>query len=394
MTSLLCQKSNSGRITSSNRDLCDILLKEDNKHVPYMIKEKKTDSIIISDENDSLIHSISNAGFNNSNKSTQFTLKNQVGGSYLKNSVMFDIPASGKTTRSSIESCKKVSESEKQYNAQQPIKSNLKTRDLMVSSTLMASSVPATHSSLSSMSMDKFNNNNFQHEHKKFNRKKLKHMQQQLENRLCMRSATTNDIYKELNQIINDEKTFAQKINNHKEKCDQEKQLKREIIYKSWYRNVYEPMQSGIYNTMLSNQAQYARNIRNLKYLEYLNQCNKRNRVYQDDFEPNDYDPLNVISLEASVIGKLLDPTTLSQRKEFKEVNMISKDIRLPIITKIESPPSHIVWNNWIMDQYNTVDSQVRTRIANSCNASRHSSEYNLEWDRASNNTIEPNHNT
>lgn len=151
-----------------------------------------------------------------------------------------------------------------------------------------------------------------------------------------------------------------QRIASH----EREKTRKREVIYKNWYRNVYEPMQSSIYNIMLTEDADYARNIRNVKYLEYLNQCNNRGSVFQDDFEPAEYDPISMHNLDASLAQKLIDPTNLQRRKDDKEVNMINKEIRLPVITKADSPRSDVVWNNWILDQYNSIESNVRAKSA------------------------------
>ena len=123
-------------------------------------------------------------------------------------------------------------------------------------------------------------------------------------------------------------------------------------------------MQSEIYNLMASNQAELARNLRNLKYLEYLNQCNKRARCYQDDFEPSEYNPIEMVNLDASLHENLLDPTLLTRRKESRELGIIAKNNKLPGINKHESPRSDIVWNNWIMEKYNTIDSTIRIKSA------------------------------
>lgn len=378
MTSLLCQKTTSGVIVAGDQELFNHLLNDRQKIMPYLIKEKNLGSV-----GDLESPSVSEIA-----KSARYSLKN---GTSLKNNVMFNIPAtpnnSKPTTQSNSKAFKnnqlsvKSSSNQNMSHISDP---SVRRRELNASSTIL-SSVPQTHSSMSTTSnMEKqFNGNkSFQHEKKRISKKKLKGIQQQLENRLNLKSATTTDLYKELNKIVSNEKTLAQKVNTRIDQCEREKVRKREMIYKNWYRNVYEPMQTEIYKTMLSNSAEYARNFRNLKYLEYLNQCNQRNSCYQDDFEPAEYDPVSVVNLDASVGGRYLDPTTLPQRKEMKEVNMISQDIRLPIITKYDSPRSDVVWNNWVLDQYNTIDSTVRSKSAKKCNTSRHSAEYNLEWDR------------
>lgn len=123
-------------------------------------------------------------------------------------------------------------------------------------------------------------------------------------------------------------------------------------------------MQSEIYNLMDSNEAEFARNLRDLKYLEYLNQCNKRSRCYQDDFEPKEYNPVDLMNLDASLHENLLDPTILTQRKENMELGLIAEKIKLPVIAKYQSPRSDIVWKNWIMSKYNTIDSPIRIKSA------------------------------
>lgn len=123
-------------------------------------------------------------------------------------------------------------------------------------------------------------------------------------------------------------------------------------------------MQSEIFNLMGSNQAEHARNLRDLKYLEYLDQCNKRTRCYQDDFEPKEYNPVDMINLDASLRENLLDPTLLTRRKERMELGLIAKNSKLPVIARHESPRSDVVWNNWIMNKYNTIDSPIRIKSA------------------------------
>ena len=136
------------------------------------------------------------------------------------------------------------------------------------------------------------------------------------------------------------------------------------MIYKNWYLNVYEPIQREICKNMASPCAENARTSRYTRYLEYLEQVNRHGSVYQDDFEPAEYDPTNLINLDASVQRKLDDPTNLPQRKQFKELSMVNSHLKLPTITKVESPRSHVVWNNWLLDQYNSIESNVRAKSA------------------------------
>lgn len=65
MTSLLCQKSKTGTIITEDQDLRELLLKETEKVIPYMIKEKKPGNI--EDEFSSFSHSESNLGYGKSN---------------------------------------------------------------------------------------------------------------------------------------------------------------------------------------------------------------------------------------------------------------------------------------------------------------------------------------
>lgn len=355
MISLLRQKSDKGSIVASNKDLCDKLLGENPRQItPYtnLIKEKKAES--------------SMDDFISCNTDTRSNLTLKTDKLPARNSVMFNIPNTNENSNLQL---------------QHP-----STKKMNMSATIISSIPAGTHSSMSTTtSMDKFNNTNFQHEKKRLSRKKLRHVQQQLETRMSVKSATTIDLYKELNRIILDENKLGEKITRRIEQTEREKERKREIIYKNWYRNVYEPIQDGIYNMMLSTDAQYARKIRNSKYLEYLNQCNKRQSVFQDDFEPTEYDPIHMLNLDASVSCKLLDPTTLAQRKVDKELGLMRTNMqRLPTIRRANSPRSDVVWNNWILDQYNTIDSGVRAKSAKKCNSSRYSSEYNLDWDRGS----------
>ena len=188
MTSLLCQKSRTGTIITENQNLRETLLNETEKIIPYMIKEKKPGTI--EDEFSSFAQSESNLGYGKSN----LTLK--TGTNPLRNSVMFNLPGSAHTSRTAPAAANRSSSQSNNKNYLNINKStnNYKNRENNASSTQL-SSIPPTHSSMSTMSMEKFNSNKFQHEKKRLSRKKLKHVQQQLENRLSLKSATTCDLY-------------------------------------------------------------------------------------------------------------------------------------------------------------------------------------------------------
>ena len=168
---------------------------------------------------------------------------------------------------------------------------------------------------------------------------------------------------------------FFKKINNNIEKSDAAELRKRELLYKNWHLNVYEPIQKEIQKNMNSSNADMARHIRNLKYLEYLQHVNKYGYAFQEDYEPTDYDPCDVISLCANVPVKLRDPTTIRQRIQHKEDRTILKlitgkdftdkqtdRIKLPLIMNDTESRGDLDWNSWILDQYNTIESTVRTK--------------------------------
>ena len=225
MTSLLCQKSLTGTIVNENQELYEKFLREPTKIAPaYLIKENNIrDSIF---DFDSYTHSESQAksslkvsknigkmnyGYRNDLYDPKFS---QNGITNSKNNVMFNLPNKSKSFREEKNTFKARHRNQSLYS-QNPdtLKCELKQDVTTNSSTLISASVKdRTDSSLSSATLNRFNSNSnhFQHEQKQLSRKKLKNVQQQLENRLNMKSATTNDIYKELDKIVEDEKTLVQ----------------------------------------------------------------------------------------------------------------------------------------------------------------------------------------
>ena len=166
-----------------------------------------------------------------------------------------------------------------------------------------------------------------------------------------------------------------QVIDNEIEKSHTSELRKRELLYKNWYLKVYEPIQSKIRNNMLSSNADYARDIRSLRYLEFLHQVNKLGGVYQDDYERNEYDPMNLLNMDSSLTHKLKDPTHISTRKFLEEDGMVLKWItgkdftnketentKLPIIINESPTRADLDWNDWILDQYNSIESMVREK--------------------------------
>jgi hypothetical protein len=126
---------------------------------------------------------------------------------------------------------------------------------------------------------------------------------------------------------------------------------------------------------MNSSTAEYARNVRNLKYLEYLQYCNKYGCAYQEDYESEEYDPTDVIPMCACLPIKLKDPTMIRQRIQSKEDRAILKlvtghdlndrqtdRIKLPLIINDNESRTDLDWNSWLLDQYNSIESNVRMR--------------------------------
>ena len=170
---------------------------------------------------------------------------------------------------------------------------------------------------------------------------------------------------------------FLKIIETDIEKSEETELRKQELLYKNWYLNVFEPIKSGVQKRMQSSKADYARNIRNLRYLEYLHQVNKLGGVYQDDFEPCEYNPMNLVNLEANLKSRIRDPTSIPLRKRSKEERMILKwmtgkeftrkeaeETKLPIIINDNETRADLDWNRWLLDQYNTIESTVREKSA------------------------------
>ena len=149
---------------------------------------------------------------------------------------------------------------------------------------------------------------------------------------------------------------------------------KKELMYKNWYLNVYEPIQKQVNKNMTEN-GQYARNMRNEKYLEYLNQVNKHGAAYQDDFEPEYYNPIDIVQLDAHLPKRLRDPTNLPIRKTHIEDHIVIKcandrnfsqkqtqQTRLPVILHDNETRADLDWNTWILKQYDQIESKVRAK--------------------------------
>jgi hypothetical protein len=158
-------------------------------------------------------------------------------------------------------------------------------------------------------------------------------------------------------------------------KSDIKELRKKELRYKRWYLNVYEPIQKEIYRNVNNGSADHARHVRNLRYLEFLHQNNKRGAVFQDDYEPDEYNPIDLVNINANITKKLKDPTQLKLRKDFDEQNLIYKCIygkdfspkeiettKLPTIWHDNESRRDIDWNKWMLIHHSTIGSTSRMK--------------------------------
>ena len=127
----------------------------------------------------------------------------------------------------------------------------------------------------------------------------------------------------------------------------------------------------------MNENGKLARDVRNEKYLEYLNQVNRYGCSVQDDFEPESYNPIDIVQIDANLGKRLKDPTNLPFRKTHLEDNTIIKCIngrnfdqkqtqqtRLPVIINDNQTRADLDWNDWILKHYNQIESNVRAKSA------------------------------
>ena len=164
-------------------------------------------------------------------------------------------------------------------------------------------------------------------------------------------------------------------IDENIKKSDTKELRKKELRYKRWYLNVYEPIQKEIYMNVNNGSADYARHVRNLRYLEFLHQNNKRGAVYQEDFDDDEYNPTDLININANLTKKLNDPTQLRLKKNLNEQKLIYKCIygkdftakeiettKLPTIEHDNESRRDIDWQKWVLMHHNQVDSVSRSK--------------------------------
>src|SRR4051812_9504996 len=110
-------------------------------------------------------------------------------------------------------------------------------------------------------------------------------------------------------------------MDNYITKTDVENLRKKELMYKNWYFNVFEPLRSEIHHTT-NTYAKSARHMRDAKYQEYLRQVNKHGTSHRDDYTDSEYDPCDYGVIDASIAGELVDPTRVAMRKFAREENV------------------------------------------------------------------------
>ncbi|CAF0823854.1 unnamed protein product [Brachionus calyciflorus] len=232
------------------------------------------------------------------------------------------------------------------------------------------------------------------HPLKKLNFKKVKCMNNLIQQKINEKPSDL-DYYLRLKQFLAYQKNLIEDINKDIQKSDVSQLRRKELIYKNWHLNVYEPIQREIQKNMNSSNALYARSLRNIRYMEFLNQVNEKGCVYRDDFQPEEYDPTNLVPLGAHFVKPLKDPTSVRQRKNYDEEKLIYKCItgkkftsnqidksKLPIIINDNESRADIDWNKWILNNHSTINSTARIKSSQKCKFDRNSSEYNLNWDR------------
>lgn len=159
------------------------------------------------------------------------------------------------------------------------------------------------------------------------------------------------------------------------EKSDVSQLRKKELIYKNWHLHVYEPIKREIQKNMSSPSAKFARSLRDLRYEEYLSHTNERGCVFRDDFQSEEYDPVNLVPLEASFVRPFKDPTSVRSRKDNDEQKLIFKCLtgkkftssqvqraRLPRILNDGETRENIDWNKWLLNNHSTINSTARIK--------------------------------
>lgn len=168
-----------------------------------------------------------------------------------------------------------------------------------------------------------------------------------------------------------------QEINANLDRCNEKQLRRKELLYKDWYLNVYEPIQVEIYKNMHCYKADYAKWSRDTKYVEYLSRVNQQGGVFQEDFDEAEYDPTNLVRVDAPVHKRLKDPTRVGERKTFVEDNTLLRArfgknfslkqierTKLPVISHDNQTRADLDWNAWLLSQFGHVDSTARLRSA------------------------------
>jgi HD superfamily phosphohydrolase len=144
-------------------------------------------------------------------------------------------------------------------------------------------------------------------------------------------------------------------------------QQKKEVIYKDWLCYVYEPLKREITKIKENNYEQET-HLRDLNYVEYLRQVNTRGAVYQDDYDPNDYNPFKHLirqNSKKSKTRKLI--ANIHERKLQKENSIISNfesenENKRLLSLRCKNTRSDINWDQWLKEKYNDIESTERIK--------------------------------
>ncbi|XP_072018920.1 protein FAM228B-like [Amphiura filiformis] len=126
--------------------------------------------------------------------------------------------------------------------------------------------------------------------------------------------------------VLDRENSFVRDIENellHKSFLDKRK---KEMLYKKWSEQIFEPIQDKIYRAMKGNYAAVDRKKREL-FNDYINHRNKKGYVFLDTFDEKEYDPLSLVAPRPAPItattGALNDPLIAQRRERNDEDRMV-----------------------------------------------------------------------
>lgn len=144
-------------------------------------------------------------------------------------------------------------------------------------------------------------------------------------------------------------------------------QQKKELIYRDWLCSVYEPLKREL-TKIQDNTYEQDVYLRDLNYVEYLKQVNKRGAVYQDDYDPSDYNPFKHLIRQNSKKSKTRKfIANIHERKLQKENSIISNfdnenESKRLLGLRCSNTRSDINWDQWLKEKYNDIESTERIK--------------------------------